>query len=335
MLAFSRPCLGFDAAALSKKIFDEKTKDSCVVLSRGLDTDISTYDKGLADFINKVIDGLKNRDAKALTPLFHKNLKITQDWIRVSIFNEISASYANSKDIGIYRIWATNSKGENETSPVVCAQDALALQPHYGYDIQFAVWLQVRSAKELGRAFFTVVPARDNKWQIAFFTLQRWTHMGIDAEAWIDDALTDIEKKQKITGYLKLDIAEKLLSLGGNVLLALRNDVLATKQSLYKTQDLWTADLKKTLEKWDIAYAGSLFADDGAGLLVRYVVDDSKPNSFLADDCNALGKAFYAATSSSSKIGGIRCAFMKKEEDPNRDGVKGGRFFSRASIEKN
>ena len=312
---------------LRKSIFAGSLEtNSCKVVSRGIRSDLKNYDPDVERRVQYIKSTLKERDTAKFTGMFHPRLKIGAKQAK-RIFGQFDYVY-REPELSVYRVWALNA-ATDDMKPLPCPEDALALQPHYGYPLQFGVWIQVMGQKELARIYLSLVP-RKGQWLVGFFHLQQWTHLGKDAEVWVADALEESSQKRKFAAFAKLDIAQKLLRGGGYVYQKLRLDVETTKQAYY-ADDAWHQTIVKNLLPHKVVYTGTLLAKDGAGVLVRLQLPKKVPGAQLKPECLAIGKKIHKLADG-ALLGGVRCGYTLKGESPTRDGSMGSRFIPRAMI---
>jgi hypothetical protein len=171
-------------------------------------------DPHIDQFIADLIRAIRTKDALVLQPMFHPRLNTGLFALKEALA-KIDATFGGPLDVSIYRLWALNTV-DGSAKGLECVDDKVTVYPHYGYSLEFGLWLQVMGQKEVGRIFTTIVPVED-KWYLGSFQSQQWTHAGKDPSAWIDDAAKDVSKGLKESAYVKYDIASKLLESGLNL----------------------------------------------------------------------------------------------------------------------
>jgi hypothetical protein len=320
-------------ADISKKIFDkEMSQRTCKVISRSPKDDVSSYDPDLQKLINSVIENVRNQKKLEMMGLFHPRLSVSKKQLDRS-FKKLTNTVGKISSIGIYRLWAINTV-DGTPSLVPCVDDALALGPHYGYNLQFGLWLQVMGDRELGRIYATIVPSQ-NKWRLGAWHVQQWTHMGKDPQAWVEEALADAAKGKKFSAYLKIDVAEKLLEGGGYIFAQLKNDIDVTKATYFTKERFLEYFRNMNISpNAEVVTADSIFAKDGAGIGVRFMVNEklyNQKNQALVDLCKSAAQAIYSKAQDPT-LGGLRCGFLIKGEESDRDGKLGSRFIPRSEV---
>lgn len=320
-------------STLRKKIFgDEKWQSkACEVVSKGLKDELKGVDEKLHQFIGSIIEDHKEINLAAFKNKFHPRLGMTEKTLK-SVFDDIALTYGRPTSFTIYRIWALNTvDGSPDLLP--CFEDRLAIGSHYGYPLQFGVWIQVMGESELGRIFASVVPARDIGWRIGAWHLQQWTHKTKDPQKWVEEALEDFEKKAILPAYVKLDIASKLLDGGGYVYPMFLEDVKVTKESYLNGMTFEKLVQSIIGSKAKIAYLSSIFARDGAGLLVRFEVAKDATVQQTRELCEAATAKLHAHAKE-VHLGGIKCSFVVPGESKDKDGRLGSIFIPSVQARK-
>lgn len=298
-------------------------KPSCSILSRGLTFD-KIKDKPLVETVEAIKNGIADMKWRTLQPLFHPRLKVNQKIVE-NLFASYEGTYGGkSFDVVPYRVWAINSP-EGAAELVECTEDELSIRGFYGYPLQMGVLFQISGTAEIGHAYVSLVP-KDGKWVIGAWHRIQWTHLGKDPETWVKEALEDQKSGNNKAGFVKMDIAYKLLNGGAFIYRQLRKDAEATRDSWMSYKD-WEEYFKKKLKDDDIVYAGTSFAYDGAGILLRFLVDHNEAANKLREKCIEMGKNIYAEEWTKA-IGGLKCQMVTKYEDKTREGVLGGNFIS-------
>jgi hypothetical protein len=206
-----------DVSAFQKEIFAD-SKGRCLRYARTmkeLKDDPYQLKTTVADLIKQIQSG----DFVGLHQRFHPRLKLSAREIR-RLLDRVKSDYGDSFDLSIYRVWALSTR-DGEATPLECPEDELSFGPHYGYDLQFAVWLQVTGPQQVGRILLTLVPFQG--WSIGVWHAQQWTYLNLDADRWIASGIEAKAKKQAWQAYVYLDIATKLLDGAGYLFLQKHN----------------------------------------------------------------------------------------------------------------
>jgi len=242
-------------------------------------------------FALNIIKSLNDQNKENFKKLFHPRLKMNQKDIS-ALFAKIRVHYGKHLDFSLYRLWAINTVNGNPDL-VYCFQDNLALGPHTGYTVQYGLWVTIKGKNKLGRLYISIIP-HGKSWVLGAWHVQQWTHSGKDPVAWINEALGDKEKGYSESGYIKIDLAIKLLNGGDfvfynnrNYLLTSRNDMIGGKA--------WTQVLQEKLTGYDVVSGETIFARDGAGILVRLKVDSNSKSRELKETCLDLAKKIARA----------------------------------------
>ena len=284
---------------------------------------IADLDAELDGFLKQLIQAVQRHKETDLQPLFHRRLNVSIPAIAES-FAKLDFSLGAPLDVSIYRLWAYNTV-DGSPSGINCGEDGLKAFPQYGYPLQFGVWLQLLGKQELGRIYVSVVPA-DGRWNIGAFHTQQWTHASKDFIAWAQEGELDARKNLKESAYVKLDIAQKLLDVGGFLESTTHADITKARDALM-TKDDWDHSVRKPLEGFEIIYTGSLLVLDGAGILARIRVPGEVSVMEIKESCKKMAQSIRA-TSWGAALGGMRCSFNLPKESSKRDGVLGGIYVS-------
>ena len=169
-----------------------------------------------------------------MQPLFHPRLNTSLFAVK-EILAKVDTTLGGPLDVSVYRLWALNTV-DGSPKGLHCDGDELTVHPHYGYALQFGIWLQIMGQKEIGRAFATIVPVGD-KWYLGSFYAQQWTHASKDPIAWAQQAQRDLEKGQKEAAFVEFDVASKLLEMGKNIELELISQVNSARDQIMTKPD--------------------------------------------------------------------------------------------------
>jgi len=276
----------------------------------------------LDTFISDLMRAIRTKDAMVMQPLFHPRLSTGLFAVK-EILAKIDSNLGGPLDVSVYRLWAINTV-DGTPKGQLCDSDEATVYPHYGYSLQFGIWLQIMGQKEIGRAFATIVPVGD-KWYLGSFYSQQWTHANKDPVAWIEQANKDLEKGHKVAAYLEYDLAAKLLEVGKNLSLELTNQVNAARdQIMSKTE--FVNFMAKTMSGESVVYAASMLVTDGAGIMVRLRVPGEVALTDMKQRCRKLADQL-AKQSWSNGLSGLRCAFILPPEKPEFDGALGSLYL--------
>ena len=278
-------------------------------------------DPRIDQFIADLIRAIRTKDALILQPMFHPRLNTGLFALKEALA-KIDATFGGPLDVSIYRLWALNTV-DGSAKGLECQGDKVTVYPHYGYPLQFGLWLQVMGQKEVGRIFTTIVPVED-KWYLGSFQSQQWTHAAKDPSAWIEDAAKDVSKGYKESAYVKYDIASKLLESGTNLKAGISDDVAKDRDALFNKKSFGEL-IHKLLLSEDVAYAATMLVTDGAGILVRI---NSTGEISLVDmkaRCRKVADTL-AKQPWTSSLAGVRCAYLMPGEKGEFDGGMGSLF---------
>ena len=314
---------------LETRLFPQSVAEKCRVVDRPLQKQLAQVAPDVLEISKKLIASIESKNAQDLADLFHDRLKMNAGSISL-LFKKIGVMYGRPVDMALYRLWAIHS--QKSADLVACKSDELALGPHYGYPLQFGLWLQLLGQRELGRIYASIVMQKNGEWKLGALHLQQWTHKEIDAKGWVKQALDERESGAVLSAYIKLDLAKKLLNGGGYIYPAFSQDVVKTQNALVKEKDFHLY-LKKKFGIEGLVDATSLFATDGAGVSLRLLVEQNLKNSILVSRCEEAIVRIYKNIDS-TKLGGARCGYVVEGENYKADGHLGSRFVSKENILK-
>ncbi len=278
-------------------------------------------DPRIDQFIADLIRAIRTKDALVLQPMFHPRLNTGLFALKEALA-KIDATFGGPLDVSIYRLWAINTV-DGSAKGLECVDDKVTVYPHYGYSLEFGLWLQVMGQKEVGRIFTTIVPVED-KWYLGSFQSQQWTHAGKDPSAWIDDAAKDVSKGLKESAYVKYDIASKLLESGLNLKAVTAADVAKDRDALFNKKSFGEL-IHKLLPNKDVAYAATMLVTDGAGVLVRMHSPGEISLVDMKVRCRKIADTLAKQPWTSSLVG-VRCAYLMPGEKGEFDGGMGSLF---------
>ncbi|MEZ4740945.1 MAG: hypothetical protein R3B45_00605 [Bdellovibrionota bacterium] len=184
---------------------------SCLTIHNSLQNGADIIDKDLKDFLTKLSNGFESRNTSELLPLFHP--KILDSLIPIKeLLSAMRITLGPPFEVSTYRLWAINTV-DGDPSPVTCQEQgkaSLKFWPQFGYNLEFAIWLQILGQKELGRIFATLVN-KEGHWYIGALHYHQWTHAGKDFEHWVYEGQKDLRDDSLHSAFIKFDIASKLV----------------------------------------------------------------------------------------------------------------------------
>lgn len=320
-------------SSFSKKVEDirraifEKEKQACKVVAKSFDMKLAKYDPKLEALISGVIDDLKKRDTSSLMKKFHPRMKVSKYHVKTKIFATLSSYIFTNPSYSLYRVWALDAKGK-EGSSIDCDEE-YRMNPHYGYDLQFGVWIQVMSDVELGWIYTTVVPYKSG-WVLASFDVRQLSSEEKQAMDWDREARADYDNNLINLSYLKFDVARKLSYSGGFVYVknldVIKNDIYTRFSDTNPLMEL----MKPIVEGRTILRAESNFASNGMGVFLRYGVTWKESDNSLNEQCRRIAKAVLDIKEFST-VKGVMCSFSLPGEDLNIDGARGSIYIPRES----
>ena len=309
---------------IRKAIFD-KEKLGCKVVAKSFDIKLSEYDPKLESLISGVMEDLKKKDSSSLVKKFHPRMKVSKYHVKTKIFATLSSYIFTNPSYSLYRVWALNAKGREGTS-IDCDAE-YSMNPHYGYDLQFGVWIQIMSDVELGWIYTTVVPYKSD-WVLASFDVRQLSSEEKQAMDWDQEARNDYDKKLFNLSYLKFDVARKLSYTGGFVYVknldVVKNDIYARFSDSNPLMEF----LKPLVEGRTLLRAESNFASNGMGIFIRYGVTWKESDNSLNGQCKRIAKSILDIKEFST-VKGVMCSFSLPGEDLTVDGARGSLYIPR------
>jgi len=311
---------------LRLKLFkDSLNTRRCLTLPKSLTNGSRSIDPELNQFLNDFKTGIEKLDATKLLPLFHPrtvtNLAPVNDLL-FSMKLKLGAPF----EVSTFRLWAVNTVDGTPT-PVVCGgldHTELQFWPQFGYNLEFAIWIQVLGKQELGRIFATIVN-KDDKWYIGALHYHQWTHGGKDYEHWFLSGKKDLEKKHDHSAFVKFDIATKLVDGKKQFLLGIHNQLKSyQKQILVRSK--WESDIKSILNEWKVLYLNTILGPNGAGIIIRIEIPGEISANDLTRDCHKMGKTLKNQAWFSN-LDGFKCSYVMKGENPGKEGKLGGIYL--------
>ena len=313
---------------LKKKLFpDSKKLPACLNLNAKMQKEIDLVFPEYAIFLRSIVDDLKAARTDSLQRKFHE--RIRKKGMGERIFNAMQHKYKKPWDVTVYKSWAL-ATAEGDRAIVDCESEGVSLTTRHSYPFQFGVWLEVMGQNELGRVYISIVPSK-NRWIIGGWLNQQWTHAGKDYLAWVEQGQSLVKLGKKRDGFMSLDIAYKLLHGEEFMEFADKAKILTMRDEAGSTKS-WPQDLNKIGNRSSVVYAATMFAEEGAGLLVRERVDESLSTVDLRKQCFSLGKQLISSGWLNSNTAGLYCSFITKTEPVEKDGLLGGMYFTQKQI---
>lgn len=301
------------------------TKDSCELLSRGPGVALQDSEVTLHTFLENLIKDLQQDKFDKLSEYFHPRAKVKEDFggkIRSIINNRYNAPLQYS----VFRVWRISSPDSSKQILDNCPEsDGAKIISSYGYDKQYAVWIQIMGQNELGRLIFSIAPDK-GKNSIVGFRIQQWTQSGDDWRTWAQKAEEAEAKKDIKQAYFAYDVSQKLQEGKDLVIYPLQTALLRKRDEMF-TQAKLVETVNADLGIKSTAYVGTLLAKEGSGIFLREYIAKELPSSTLHDMCIARGKGLEKSGWLNGKQG-LRCNFLFKGMDPLQDSGLGGYYMT-------
>lgn len=302
-----------------------KPSETCELLSRGPGVDLASTEVTLHTQLESILKDLKEDDLSGFAKYFHPRARVKRD-IGEKFKSIVSSRYNSPLQYSIFRVWRIKTPGSGKAVLDDCPEaDGARIIGAYGYDKQYAVWIQIMGQNELGRLFLSITPDKD-KLLIAGFRIQQWTQNGDDWRVWVGRAEQAEANKNLKEAYFDYDVSQKLLEGKDLVVYPVQAAILHKRDEIF-TQANLVAAMNKDLGIDSIAYAGTLLAKEGTGLFIRETIKGEKPSSELQDMCLQRGLSFRKS-GWLKESQGIRCNFLFKGMDPQKDSPLGGFYLA-------
>lgn len=299
--------------------------DSCELLSRGPGVALQDSEVTLHTFLEKLIADLQQDKFEHLADYFHPRAKVKSDIgekIRSIIINRYNAPLQYS----VFRVWRIASPSASKQILENCPEsDGAKIISSYGYEKQFAVWIQIMGQNELGRLIFSIAPDK-GKVSIVGFRIQQWTQSGEDWRAWAGKAEAAEGRKDGKQAYIAYDISQKLLDGKDFVSYPIQSALIQKRDEIFSQAKL-VAAVNKDLGIDTTAYVGTLLAKEGSGMFLREYISKELPTSTLRDMCTTRGRTLQK-TGWLSQGQGLRCNYLFKGMNPLQDSGLGGFYVT-------
>jgi hypothetical protein len=300
-------------------------KDRCEILSRGPDVNLAGIEVTLHTQLESILNDLKDKRFAGFAEYFHPRAKVKRD-IGEKLASIINNRYDGPLQYTVFRVWrlTTPSAGKAVFDDCPEADDARIIGS-FGYEKQYAVWIQIMGQNELGRLIFSIAPDKGRD-LIVGFRIQQWTQSGEDWRAWARRGEAAEKSKNAREAYFAYDIAQKLVDGRDLVVYPIQSTLIRKRDEMFSQADL-LAKMNMDLGVGSVAYIGTLLAKEGSGLFIREYIKGERPTGELHDTCmkRALSLKQKGWLKDSQ---GLRCNFLFKGMDPQRDSALGGFYFA-------
>ena len=298
---------------------------SCELLSRGPGVDLLQQEALLHTALKEFVDALQRGKFEDLSTFFHKRAKVDAkigEKIRILLANR----YDEPIQYSVYRVWRLRSAAAGKDLVRNCPESQEAtLISQFGYEKQFAVWLQIMGQNELGRIILALAPDK-GRVSIVGFRLQQWTQQGSDWEAWTLKGQSELKAGDTKQAYLSFDIAQKLLT-GEDFVIYPQQKLLRDQRDQIFSQTALVNQINEEAKTKSIVYVGSLLAREGSGMLMREIVTPNDSTQALHDLCLSRARKLQELGWLKEKSG-LRCNYIYAGMDPTQDSQLGGFYLS-------
>ena len=311
---------------LRKKIFGAKlSQRACEILAKDPSVETIGSDVTLQNTVRGIIEALRTNNEKTLRDYFNPRSKVKSGHVLASMAGLKKITGPNLS-ITNYRTVALNSP-DGGTAPIECEDTGVLIHPLYGYPLTVGVWLQASGDSEVARVFAELVPD-EKSWTIGAWHIQQWTHAGKDFVQWYQLGQEEAQKARKGSAFIAADIASKLLDGGGFLVFPIKTDADQLRDS-QMTREAWFQTIKASFPSDNVIYAGTLFAREGAGVLIRFGIPGELSANVIKEHCQSRLK-LAQEKEWASQIAGIRCSYNLPREDSKREGVLGGLYVAKS-----
>jgi hypothetical protein len=311
---------------LANKFSMDLKASQCVTLTRNQLTDKSL--QGLDQLLGDLVQGLNQKNAKALKPLFHERLNIDELKLE-SVFSLMDRNYGHPFDVSLFEAYLLHSV-EGKAAYIPCEKSRLEVLPQYGYDMQVVLWLQIMGKNEVGRLITALVPTK-NGWRLGSFHSWQWTHESKDYTHWFAEAAKYSEAKNYFAAYFHAAIASKLLEASPYMKFADQEPLAKFKAELFPTEEQLLAAFKGLGQLENLGYVGSSLSDGGIGLVLRFAITEELSSMAMRTDCEEKAKRLLA-TAGLEFLQGVRCSYNLPKDPLTKDGSFGSQYFPRAPV---
>lgn len=310
-----------EAETLRKNLFKDSNLPSCQHIQVS-PSGVASVNLKFNEFLLKVVNSFKHRSDSTLEGLFHPKLKFNKTYIS-QIFAKIESTYGPKFDVSVYRLWALNTvDGSPLTLP--CQDPAISLHALYGYNLQFAFWIQIMG-QELGRIYIPIVFSNGN-WYLGGLHAHQWTHEGKNYIDWAQKASQSAEQGNRVGAFFEYDLATKL-SFGDRFFLLDEHEKIKASSEKNLSQDLFEKQIKQSLSQYPIEYVSPLFVKGGVGLLLRIRIPKEISLIEIKNRCEKIRETVKTMLWSKN-LSGVRCNFLLPSEKALDEGSLGGIFLN-------
>ena len=300
--------------------------DGCFTLSRGPGVNLQGENPGLHKFLEDLKREFEKGRWQNFKSYFHPQLKVKKrigEQIRAILMNR----YKKPWQFSIYRVWELNDKENNKKLYQCPNTEFERIGSRFGYKSQYFVIMQVMGQNELGRILLSIAPKKDQELAIIGFHIQQWTHQGLDWQKWSEKGNQALQAKNSKQAYISYSVSEKMLEGGDFVQYEYRNEIRNEMTKIFDPVSL-VANIRKDGANPDIVYAASLLHQEGTGIFVRIHITKEESSETLINWCKAVGRSLKEKGWIIAGEGGIKCSYIPKGADPNKDSIVGGFYVS-------
>lgn len=284
-----------------------------------------TVDQAFDQTINSILKSLKSQDATLLQSHYHPRLHITNAFSKelFAKINLVAKAPADASVFKMFRLGSANAAGERAQ----CSN--YGFHPIFGYSDQIPVIIQILGANELSH-FLIILVKQDSSWKIGASQYLQKTHIAKNSEMWLQDALQDQQKGNKVSAFSKLEIARRLIQDQRYIEDPGLAQITTVQNQFIQEQD-WQKEVSSSLGAMPkkVQRINTILAKDGIGLL--FIIEVAKEESLatLRSYCKLMANTLENQQFFKS-YDAIKCSFTLPNEKFGEEGKLGGLYMNRA-----
>lgn len=305
----------------SKMFLNNISKSSCLILLQNEDQNLEKIKivkfhdmliiKDLERLVGSVFKSLHYKNSSMLTDLFHPRLKVSEEIFKYIMFKDLPKVYGVQIKYKLLFLGGINApEGRSE---VVSCNDNIKVSPHYGYNLQFAVLIDIIGDKEDGKIYFSVVPYNGD-WKIGVWKLKQWSFLKKDPQVWFKDGVKDLNNQHKLLAYLKFNIASKMAHGEGYYWFDIYEKI-EQQQKLFKKEE-YLLKLQSITALNDIFDFDGLYMAKGIGISLTIKLKNEENLKSLNNRCADITRQIINYQEL-NHIEGVKCVFIMQEQKKN------------------
>lgn len=272
---------------------------------------------GVVGQTQEILGALRTGRESHVLKRFHPRLAVTRT-VFSKTMERLKDLAGEPLEFSLLGVWSLVTPG-GDPSLLPCDGAGWTVAPHYGFDRQELVVVQVMGQKELARVLWTWVPKGD-EWYLGSWHVQQWTVGGGDYRKWGERGDSAQKAGRRELAYLYYDVGHKLLHStyllqfdDTGALAKARDSLFAHDLWVQRTRDLLSQDsAKEGSFRPSLAYAASTLEAGGAGLLLQFQLDKEGTSRERTEACRRAASTVWESVTAGEAEGvvGIRCNFL-------------------------